>query len=58
MFREIRNNNIIERNLVNPGFDPDRRVWMDDIVVEEENRRNTEEIKNKKFDPDKRVNWD
>lgn len=58
MFREIRNNNIIERNLVNPGFDPDRRVWTDDIIVEEEIRRNTEEIKNKKFDPDKRVNWD
>ena len=64
MFREIRNNNMIaERNLVNPGFDPDRRVWTDDIIVEEEEeeeeiRRNTEEIKNKKFDPDKRVNWD
>lgn len=58
MFREIRNNNIVERNLVNPVFDPDRRVWTDDIIVEEEIRRNTEEIKNKKFDPDKRVNWD
>lgn len=59
MFREIfrRDNNIEPIKIVNHGFDPDRRVWDVDVIIEEDNDRRNEETK-KKFDPDKRVNWD
>lgn len=57
-FREIGRNNTEPFTVVNHGFDPDRRVWDVDVIIEEEDERhNTEEIK-KRFDPDKRVNWD
>lgn len=55
MFREIRNNNMVEMNLINSGFDPDKRVVPTEVIVEEEIRRQNE---SKRFDPDKRVNWD
>lgn len=56
-FREIGRNNIEPFTVVNHGFDPDRRVWDVDVIIEEDNDRRNEETK-KKFDPDKRVNWD
>ena len=56
MFREIRNNNV-ERNLVSSGFDPDKRVIPTEVIVTEETHKQNENSK-KKFDPDKRVNWD
>lgn len=55
MFREIRNNNM-ERNLISPGFDPDKRVVPTEVIIEETRKQN--ENSKKKFDPDKRVNWD
>nr|DAT18641.1 MAG TPA: hypothetical protein [Caudoviricetes sp.] len=53
-FREIGRNNTEPFTVVNHGFDPDRRVWDADVIIEEDNDRRNEE----KFDPDKRVNWD